>query len=418
MKIGQDNFWLKFARVALFMLIAFAVGYFGSSRMAHAQSSVQDAVNSMSGLGAGALANIQNDDPSQSVPKYSTQNASEALYGSGDMLPTDPGNLKITGCQVNPADPNLYTRQDCESVNFVMKNGKVRPNITVSTKDPIVASNRKITNDPRETLEKYKWIVPVNSDGSVGSLPSDACKATTITTPPMFEEKVCTFYKGAENFLCKAPLVVNVVPHFNYQCNDTFGINSNESCTKVLHVSCINDCPSPAISFNWADNPARPSFIPARPITFSTQNMGSGVYRTTVTTPDVSVSGGMDLDYRTFKLTIGSVVAFDYMKVISSTQSLNAKALGSPYSFYVFSSRFPGISGCSSCTYSPGIQVESDMLHLLAGGENAMRLDDTTNGGQGVTLVIEYKQAQNTCNQTCTESLENNCTALEQRSLP
>lgn len=404
------------ARFILVQLISAMILLTGSTQLM--AITPDEAVASMSGLGAGAAASIQNEDPSGTVPKYSTKNANEALYGTGDALPTGPGSAKITNCSTAVASTDLYARQECESINFVSKNRTLRPDITLSTRDPVIAGNRTITNDPRDTLEKYKWLVPVNSDGSIGNMPGGTCTATTISTPAQYEERTCTFYKGGENFLCKAPLVVNVIPHFNYQCQDTSGTNSTSSCTKLWHVACNNYCPAPNISFAWSVNPARPSWIPETPVTFSTQNVSLGLWRTTVTTPDVSLPGGVTLGERPFTITIDSVAAFEYMKVISSSKSLSAKSMGTPYSFFIFSPRFPGFPGCSSCTFSPGIQIGADFHQMLSGGANAMRLGDGSTGATGITFVIEYKQASGMCNQNCSESLENNCTSLEQRSLP
>jgi hypothetical protein len=212
-----------------------------------AQMSPEAAAAELGGLADSISQNIQN--PSLYVPKYNNdQTGNGDLYGQGELVPIDPGNTKVTGCANNPGDPNLYTRQDCEGVNFVSKNRTIRPNITVSTKDPVIAGNRVITSDPRATLEKYKWMVPVNADGSFGTLPANACPATTVNTPPVYEDRRCTFYKGSENFLCKAPLKVTVNPQFNYQCQDTLGINSTETCSKILNVQCNGGGWSPTCS--------------------------------------------------------------------------------------------------------------------------------------------------------------------------
>jgi hypothetical protein len=204
----------------------------------YAQYDPQKAAGSFNGMAESALSNLNGGDPSKVLPKYSNQNSNEQFFGEGDLIPTDQGNGKITDCKTATGDPNLYTRQECEGVNYVMKNRTVRPNMTVSTKDPLISENRTITSDPRDTLEKYKFNLPYNADGSIGNPPPNACASTTVTTPAVFEERVCTFFRGSENFLCKAPLKVEVNPHFNYKCEDTLGVNSNEKCSKTLIVEC------------------------------------------------------------------------------------------------------------------------------------------------------------------------------------
>ncbi|TDR30295.1 hypothetical protein [Hydromonas duriensis] len=383
-------------RVAVMLFIA---------GQAWAQTSVTDAVNSMSGLSQGALDNIQKGDPAQAVPKYTDQNANESLYGGGDVLPTDPGSNKISGCAVNPAKPNIYDRQDCESVNFVMKNRKVRPNITVTNKDPIIAGNRPITNDPRDTLEKYKWIVPTNSDGSFGNLPSGACSPTTISTPATYEERKCTFYKGSENFLCKAPLVVEVKPHFNYLCQDSSAVNSTGACSKVLHVNCINDC----VALSDVSITQFSQFV--HPMNITTQQMGGGVTQVTI---QGSTVGGR---YAAATITIGNKSNMEYIKVISSNRTLNdtrnnrdTAAIGV----------YPGFVNYSN--WGPAVSIGQNFWGMLNNasqlkpGTNTMQLWSNDSRNYNYIMVIEYKRAAATCNQSCSESLENNCTSYEQRS--
>lgn len=177
--------------------------------------------------------------PENFVPHYNTsEQQGSGWYGSGELLPTDPGNSKISGCSSNPLDDNLYKRQECEGINLVMKKNSTRPNIEITNKDPIIGENKKITGDPLPIVQKYGINLPFQADGSIGAVPADACSPVSIVTAPEYEERLCTNYKASEQYLCKQNLVVKVNPQFNYRCNDVLGVNSKESCDKTLKVDC------------------------------------------------------------------------------------------------------------------------------------------------------------------------------------
>ena len=386
--------WLK--NLLIFLIVAFIANLVLNKARAQTPHEV---AQSMSGLSQGALDSITSGDPANAVPQYSTNNASEALYGEGDLVPTGPGSTKISGCQVNPADPNLYSRQDCEGVNFVMKNRSVRPDLTITNKDPLVSGNRKITNDPRDTLEKYKWLVPINADGSFGSAGANACSPTTISTPPQFEEQICTFYRGAENFLCKAPLKVSVVPQFNYQCLNTFGVNQTEKCSKILRMSCYQVCPPITSS-------VRPSF------TSYQQSKGASVSVSGPNNDRISVATfnwGNAPGGGAIFINLIDKNKVEYIKVIGQNANPNCAPSNQRNStenyVRVGSNRGP-------CFFN-----NQDFKHLLANGNNEVYVN--TDNQARKPVVVEYREVDDPTRcpaPTCNSYWENQCQGLEERA--
>ena len=202
-------------------------------------ATIENAVKDVGGRAASTVIDIQK--PETIVPKYNnTQTGNGDLFGEGEIIPINPGNMKVSNCSQQTMDKDLYKRQECEGINFVTQSKGKRPNMAVTTNDPIVAGNRSITGNPVPTLVKHGWSVPLNQDGSVGSMPANACSPTTVSVPAQYEFRYCSVFKQSEKYLCQQNLIATVKPHFNYRCNDVLGINSTETCKKILQVRCEN----------------------------------------------------------------------------------------------------------------------------------------------------------------------------------
>ena len=393
-----------------------------------AQTSPEDAAAQLGGLSESVNQNIQN--PTPYVPKYNNEQTGNGdLYGEGDLVPIDPGNAKVSGCANNPGDPNLYTRQECEGVNFIAKNRTIRPNMTISTKDPVIAGNRAITSDPRETLEKYKWLVPMNADGSFGSLPANACPATTVNTPPVYEDRRCTFYKGSENFLCQAPLRVTVNPHFNYQCQDTLGTNSTEKCSKTLIVQCAGG--------GWNDSCTHQGIIPDSTyadMAATLTGIGNGISELKFGKKDAYQWSGSTLIGkvydRSFNINIVGIERLDLFNLVyvEGDDWVWIKVNGNS----VFLGPTPPVVDrveqvSNGVKYGPNsnqvrtaefghsftVNPNKDIRSYLHNGTNSIWIRTIVGGGGGVLVKFNTRLA---CPVNCTESWNNQCAVLEQRA--
>lgn len=257
----------KFCCIALMVLSL-------SSGFAHAQvdnATIEQAVKELGGKAGSTAVDIK--DAGRFYEKSGNQIEGYGnLYGTGEILPVDLGNAKINDCSSKNLDADLYKRQECEGINFVSQNRSKRPNITVTTKDPIVSDNRVTASKPVPLLEKYGFNLPKNADGSIGTIPASACKPTTVTIDAQYEERICSTFKEGERFLCKQKLIAEVKPHFNYRCNDVSGHNSTEKCSKILKMRCeagSNNCAQSGIEPTSYDSDMKTTFTP----------LGGGDYR-------------------------------------------------------------------------------------------------------------------------------------------
>lgn len=232
---------------------------------------IEEAVKDLGGKAVSASVEIT--QPQTVVPKYNNdQTGNGDLFGTGEIVPLDSGNAKISNCANTALDSNLYNRQECEGINFVSQNKSKRPNMTVTNNDPIVGTNRTIASNPVPVLDKYGFILPKNADGSIGSIPSDACKPTSVIINAQYEERICSNFKAGEQFLCKQSLIATVNPHFNYRCDDVYGKNSTEKCSKVLKMKCeagSNNCAQAGVVPTSYDTDMKTIFEP----------IGGGDYR-------------------------------------------------------------------------------------------------------------------------------------------
>lgn len=217
-------------KVIFTLLISF------SAFCAHADS-VLDAARDLAGMGAGASQNIENFENVLPNATAFPPNA-ESYYGGGNVIPKGPGQSKISDCANLPGDENLYKRQECEGINFVGSNKTQRPDVTINNDENFVTTTTEINKDPKDTLIKYGWDIPYNSDGSIGEIPVDACGTEEITIPPRVYYEDCSIYTGSEAFLCESLLKVTVDPSFNYSCLETKYNNSFHDCSKRLKVTC------------------------------------------------------------------------------------------------------------------------------------------------------------------------------------
>lgn len=238
------------------------VGYIACVFQTVSAADYSNHVRELGGLGSGVSNNIKK--PENYTPRYTANPPmAEQYYGGGLSLPTQYGESKIAGCKNNVADSDLYLRQECEGVNFIVNNKTQRPDVTISANEKLVQGTQSISGDPAETLDKYKWKYPVNADGSIGSIPSTACPTETIQIPAVVTNKTCNEYTGAELFLCEVALKVKVDPNWNYSCLETKYKNEHYECAKTLKVVCETqpDCTTSGIEAASMQGDMQISFV-------------------------------------------------------------------------------------------------------------------------------------------------------------
>ncbi|WP_051940382.1 hypothetical protein [Stenoxybacter acetivorans] len=189
------------------------------------------------GLSESTLKNAQK--PEQYLPRYNANpDFAESYYGGGVVIPTEFGKDKQAKCQTEAAKTDLYLRQECESINFIMAQEGKDPTATLSANEKLIENISAIGKQPGAALDKFQWKYPLNADGSVGNMAGTACPTTTLTVPQVDKAVSCNQYIGTESFLCRANLAVTVDPEYNYRCTRRQFQSFSYDCPQSLAVSC------------------------------------------------------------------------------------------------------------------------------------------------------------------------------------
>ncbi len=408
-------------------LMIFAL-LFGSS--AAYAADFGDYAKEMGTLGSGVSKNI--DKPEQYTPRYDANPAmAEQYYGGGMMLPTQYGDDKIARCKNDPANPDLYLRQECEGVNFIVNNPDKKPNVTVSSSEKLVSGTQTIAGDPAETLEKYKWKYPVNADGSIGSVPSTACPTETVNVPAVVRMKSCSEYTGAEMYLCEATLKVNVDPHFNYSCLETKYQNATHACSKKLQVTCepAQDCTAAGVQAGTLSSDMQVTFakLPGESVhTLTFGTAGDDYWHNGQFDRELSVNVKNLKGLNQFKLTRveyddwlvvqvnGHIVFSSYGNEMLKADFSNAPRLfGSPYYPWTPVYTESGVQvGEAERKTSWKQDLDVDIRPYLVEGKNVIKTRTIAGGGGESYQVFKVNQY---CEPVCVDTWQDECTALEQR---
>ena len=130
------------------------------------------------------------------VPNYSDAQPQSSLFagGSGSLVP--PGAAQVSGCEVNPADPDARKRQQCDATNFLAKKSTAA-SFNLPPNDPVLRAARPITANPESIL------------GSMSGTYS-ACTQQTVTAPARKQIEVCAETRAPEERTCEKVLTVTV----------------------------------------------------------------------------------------------------------------------------------------------------------------------------------------------------------------
>jgi hypothetical protein len=130
------------------------------------------------------------------VPHYSASQPQSGLFagGAGSLVP--PGAAQVSGCQVNPADPDARTQQQCDATNFLAKKSTAA-SFNIPANDPVLNAARPITADPASIL------------GSMSGTYS-ACTQQTVRAPARKQTEVCAETRPPEERVCEKVLTVTV----------------------------------------------------------------------------------------------------------------------------------------------------------------------------------------------------------------
>ncbi len=154
------------------------------------------------------------------LPHYSATAPEAEFFQHGRNPLGGAGMNKQAECATRRS-LNGFAQQECDAVNFLVKNPTERPKYTMDKKtDPLLTGSK-------ETIEKP------------GPIPGDTnqqCRVETITTPGTFITETCTETYGLDNPTCDKVLIIKQNP----------GCTSGQFLGRVLKNICPN-CLDPYI---------------------------------------------------------------------------------------------------------------------------------------------------------------------------
>ena len=141
-------------------------------------------------IGSGAGATI--------IPHYSDAQPQSGFFAGGAGSLVAPGAAQVSGCQVNPADPDARKQQQCDATNFLARRSTAA-SFTVPPNDPLLVRARPITGDPTSIL------------GTMNGTYS-ACTPQQVSAPARKQIEVCAESRAPEERRCSKILNVSVTP--------------------------------------------------------------------------------------------------------------------------------------------------------------------------------------------------------------
>lgn len=153
-----------------------------------------DAFSQGSTFGRGALSGAHGrigQEAATTVPQYSAQPPQRSLFNASALGPATAGQVQACAAPGN-TDPA------CTAFRFSQDNPTRRASFTFGTGDPLLSRAKTIADDPRSIA------------GSLAGTYS-ACAVKTVTTPEIFETRMCHASRGLETQRCERVLIVTPV---------------------------------------------------------------------------------------------------------------------------------------------------------------------------------------------------------------
>lgn len=128
------------------------------------------------------------------VPDYTSNPTETRYFGSGNL--GGAAGSAVRRCERTVARGRTLD-PSCMATEFSQNNAERRPTFTIGQNDPLLTRSRTIANDPQA--------IAGNLAGAYGS-----CTVQTVTTPDIFETRLCHQYRSAEQLSCQKRLSVQV----------------------------------------------------------------------------------------------------------------------------------------------------------------------------------------------------------------
>ena len=161
---------------------------------------------------------------------------------------------KMTGCaNSNPIYGGSLTSQECDAINFLVKNPVQRMKVDIKKDDPVLQNARSILKDPMRFA------------GAMDSRVYSNCKESTVTGPPTSTIQTCTSTPQIADETCStskqfatncAGSITTTPTHSTQQTTYQASLtNVATSATQQPITSCTNLCNTTTCSPQWNVSP-------------------------------------------------------------------------------------------------------------------------------------------------------------------
>ncbi len=130
------------------------------------------------------------------VPAYKSTTAGTLtpLYGK-DII--EPGKSKVVDCSTYVPGTDDYANQECNAINFSVKNPSVRPVVVIDAKtDPVITGGEAVARSPLPYT--------AGMGGLTGTY--TACTTATTTTPGIYDTERCEVGREVQTQSCPVRL--------------------------------------------------------------------------------------------------------------------------------------------------------------------------------------------------------------------
>ena len=222
----------------LCLLMAASIGHLQADPMTAAQAFAEGKALGQGATGA-AAGNITNGTIANTVNsfnptyyQYSTTAPETQYFQGGNGDTHTPGANKITSCANDPANPDKFLQQNCEAINYMVRNPTIRPQFTINPNDPMILNSRQITATAGTLAAQSLGFADPSAMGTF-----TACQTTTTSTSPTYTTEVCNEYLSSTTNMCIVGRDVVVDAQSNFQCNETANAYETSTCDKTLNVT-------------------------------------------------------------------------------------------------------------------------------------------------------------------------------------
>lgn len=370
-----------------------------------------------------AFSGIKDGSAADKIPAYGTNPPETQFFQGGRGNLSGPGVAKIQNCATAAPDSDPIKRQECEAVNFMVRNPQIRPQFNITKNDPMILA----VKHARDNAEEFFKSLGINGGTGSGS----QCTTRVETTPAQYSTETCSSFKEVNEQQCTMGRLVNIDTDSNFQCDQTINAYETLKCRRGTNVTCTGGGTGCAPSGIKMDSVSISGFG-----RFLVHPAGGGYWFVSAGTiaPDGSFINNYDFSgkfYNIFESNIyfdivnkNSIATFFLDQILYDDNIavwLNGNLIFHSTGGLDFFKCSGGINDlvhrCKRGYYKGGSNIYNyggvELKNLLVEGRNHVRIKVVV--GENGDAIIRFKTLAY-CPLNCSVSTRNDCAALEERA--